>query len=78
MPGISHLTFIGAKYVVGLVDFFVLVLVNYLASAAVSLFAGCGMGETTGNLVGNALVMTVAIAFFISVILAEHFLAGGD
>lgn len=51
-----------------LVDLFALVLVYYLASAVASLIAGRGLDESAGKLVYNALVVTVAVAFFISVI----------
>lgn len=68
MSGISRLQSIGAKYVVMLVDLFTLVLVYYFASAVASLLAGRGLGESASKFVGDALMMTVAIAFFISVI----------
>ena len=51
-----------------LVDLFARVLVYYLASAVASLFAGRSLGESASMLVGDSLVMTVAIAFFIYVI----------
>ena len=68
MSGISRLYFTGVKYVVILVDLFALVLIYYLASAVAGLFAGRGLGENASKLVGDALMMTAAIAFFISVI----------
>ena len=68
LSGISRLQFTEAKYVAMLVDLFALVLVYYLASAVDSLIAGRSLDVSAGKLVYNALVVTVAIAFFISVI----------
>ena len=57
-----------------LVELFALVLAYYLASVVTCLIAGRGLGENATKFVGDALVVTVAIAFFISVIFILGFI----
>ncbi|BDR54959.1 ABC transporter [Bombiscardovia apis] len=68
ISGISRLQFIAAKYVVLLVDLLVLSAIYYAASIITSLIAGRGIGESWGTLLSDTAVMTIAIAFFMSVI----------
>ncbi|RBP99909.1 ABC transporter permease [Bifidobacterium xylocopae] len=67
ISGISRLQFIGAKYAVMLIDLLGLTLVYYLTCLATSLATGRGLGESAGKLAGDIAIMTIAVAFFISV-----------
>lgn len=68
LSGISRLQFIGAKYCVLLIDLLALTLVYYATSLLSSLSVGREAGESWDNLIADTIIMTLAIAFFMSVI----------
>ncbi|BDR52679.1 ABC transporter [Bombiscardovia nodaiensis] len=70
ISGISRIQFIGAKYAVLLVDMLVLCAIYYAASILTGLTMGRSLGESWGALLADAAMMTLTIAFFMSVVLS--------